>query len=388
MKSNKLLLPALFILTAIALISSTALAAENSVSLSYQLIDSELNPGTETTLVLSLTNPSSTLPISNVKLYAENGKHVSITPAYIEIGGIAPSTTQQTSFIIKAKPSAVSDTDYIKIRAVYLSSSSTTKESSIYVPVKISRDPTLQISRTTYSTSPKPGKETMLAIEITNNGNGDAKDITLTLNKSSLFIADNYEAFIKEIKAGSTTKINFNITINPSAPIGTHSVAIVFKYKNENKAKIFSEIKIIPLKITGDFNLIVNPEEYSLVENMKGYVTVKISNAGTSEARFLTLVSGNQKIYIGNLKSDDYDTENIELTPHSSGKYSIPIKLIYRDEFGAIHTENFSIEVNVKSMEEYEKSKPRGSGIETFAFVLFAALIIYYLYRKRSRKKR
>ncbi len=382
---KKIILPAMLLfLQCLLVLPIFASAAENSISLSYQLIDSEIIPGGETTMIMTMSNPSSSLPISNIRLYLAEGKYVSASPAYIEAGGLAPSTNQQTSFALKADASAVSGTDYIKARAAY-TADTTIKETSINIPIKIARDPILQISKSSYSTTPSPGNETRLTLYITNYGNGDAKDIVLSLNKTDLFIADAYEAFAKEIKAGSAAAVPFALTISPSADMGAHSINVLFKYRSENRGKNFTETKTVPLRIEGGFGFIVGAEDYSLAEGLDGEVTVRISNAGTSEAQFLTLKAEGQTVYLGTLKSDDYESETIKIKPASAGKYPLAVEISYKDMFGKNYAEKFVLELDVMTMEEYESSKALSSSILAFVFIAFilGAACFFYMRRKR-----
>ncbi len=366
----------LSLLVILLLFVTVPVRAESSISLTYQLLDAEVKPGGETNMFITITNPSSMQGVSNVKLYLTPSSHISVSPSYIELGGLAQSASQQTSFIVKAKPSAVSGTEYITVKAKYVTDS-TTKESNINVPVKIARDPALQILKVDYSKIPKPGTETVLTLSIVNNGIGDARDVTLRLNNTDLFVPDKYEAFIKQIKTGSNATVQFRLSINPSAKIGTHSIALVLNYYNEIKDKKISETKNIPLKIEGDIDFIVTPEEYSAVEGKNGNVVIKIANAGTEEAQFVTLTAEGQTIYIGNLKSDDYDTESINIKPSRSGPYPINLQLSYKDIFGREYAKNFTIEVNVAVSEK--------SPDYTAAYILIAAVLIVAVvfYKKR-----
>lgn len=378
---KKILFP---IFAMLLLLSAAAIAADNSITLTYQLIDSEISPGGETTLILTMTNPSSSQPINSIRLYITGGKYVFASPSYIDVGGLAPSASQQTSFVIKADSSAISGTDYITIRADYIPDS-IQKETSINIPIKIIRKPMLQITKTSYSVTPKPGNETLLTLSVMNNGAGDAEDVLFSLNKSDLFTAENYEYFAREIKAGSVASIPFTLDISPSASTGTYSISLVLKYFDESRQKNFTESKTIPLNIEGSAKLSIaniKTDPSKIISGSDTTLTVLIENSGTADAKSVSAsidlpFQGTKTAFLGKIGPDEDAPAVFNLQAGKAGNYNYTLAISYEDDFGA-HEYKQGLNFIVYN-----------AGVSGVAIVLTAVVIIgaaYFAYSRLRRK--
>ena len=124
-----------------------------------------------------------------------------------------------------------------------------------------------------------------------------------------------------------------------------------------------------------------------------GYIVVSIANAGKQDAEFVVLkVLGSEKIYgvepsevyIGTIKSDDYDSEKIEFYTKkdiSSGEYRLPVELSYRDMYGRKYNETYYVSFTVTDKEK--------SGIFLwFIFILVLLFVAYMKFGKKLLKKR
>jgi len=321
---------------------------------------------------------------------------------YQEIGGLGASSSQQTSLTVKISSSAVSTTSHITVRVSYYSDS-TQKETIITIPIRIRRVPILQVTNVKYDVSPiEPGSTVLLSFDLVNNGDGSAKDVRIVLNQSDLFtVIESREIFINEIKAKRSENVSFLLTINPSASIGTYSVPLSLLFLDETKIESYSDIKYIGLVIAGQYNFIVTLESQSVVASgTRGTATIKIANAGTQDAQFLTvkvlpsdpLVEiSPESIYIGSVKSDDYETEDfifkVDRTT-SSGLHPLNLKIDYKDLYSHSYSEIYGVDVKVSSMEEFSKAHQTGPSLFTIGIVVLVVIVcVYYIY-KRLKKKR
>ena len=92
--------------------------------------------------------------------------------------------------------------------------------------------------------------------------------------------------------------------------------------------------------------------------------------------------------YIGDLDSDDYDTEKVLVTipsDASTGTYDLVITLDYKDAFGEDHSKDYALALGVSSIVSYSAEKS-GFGIGTLIFLLFLVGIGYFAYNKYLRK--
>ncbi|MHA1743246.1 MAG: hypothetical protein ACTSV6_03225, partial [Candidatus Heimdallarchaeota archaeon] len=175
--------------------------ADNSLTVNWQVLSTKIRPGSSTTVLLTLTNPSLTTGINSVKIYISPGPYLSVSTNYQEIGGIGAGSSQQTSFSVSAHNNAISSDSYVTVRVTYYSDS-TQKETSVNIPIAIRRIPILQITNVSYDKEIiEPGTGVKVAVEISNYGDGAARDVRIILNESqNIFTAvgsgENYISFI------------------------------------------------------------------------------------------------------------------------------------------------------------------------------------------------
>ncbi len=231
------------------------------------------------------------------------------------------------------------DVDY------YTGTSSYSK--SVYVPIDIKREPILQIEKVQYNDTTAPGNTIMLSFEITNYGSGPAQDITVTLNQTDdKFITpgSSGESHLTTIGAGESKKVEFIITLDPDADVGTDSIPVILEYYDESSSDLITKTKDIGLTIGGEVQLITTIES-----SMGSTAKVTITNIGTGSAEYLLISASSpystKEIYIGSLESDDYET--IEIEQFGAGStYPLTLNLSYKDkynnEFSEIRTVNIT----------------------------------------------
>lgn len=385
----------------VLVISSLVFAVEGSLTITWQVLDATLRPGGETTVLLTLTNPS-TVGVRTIELFISSGPYITPSTSYLEIGGLGGGESQQTSLIVNVDSTAISTTSYIKIKATYYGDS-TKKETIINIPIKIRRVPILQIEGVNYTpTLIEPGNTVNLSFDLINNGDGPAKDISIALNQiEKVFVTELEETFVSEIKSGQKTQISFTLMIDPSVAIGTYSIPVSLEYLDETKTENYSSTKNIGLVIAGKYNFVITLESQSVVaQDTQGSATVKIANAGTQKARFLTvkvlpsdaLIDISPKsIYIGNLKSDDYETGEFNFKVDkliSPGSYPLNLEIEYKDLYGQAYTETYEVDIKVSSTAEFSQAYQTRISWYIIGIVgLFAIVFIYYIYRRLRKKK-
>ena len=127
---------------------------------------------------------------------------------------------------------------------------------------------------------------------------------------------------------------------------------------------------------------------------------MEIANAGNQKALYLTLKvlpsspiieTSPSMVYIGNLDSDDYDSEEISFKVKddaSPGTYPLKIQLTYKDLYGQGYNETYNVDILVSSLNELG-SNGKGSSIITIVIVLVVlGVVAYFIYRKFFRKKK
>ncbi|MGC8816726.1 MAG: COG1361 S-layer family protein [Candidatus Hadarchaeum sp.] len=398
-KALALLASALVILTIIGC-AGTASATDGSLNLGWSLLDNYLRPGGETTLVLSIQN-ATPVKIYHVELSFKTGEELSLDPADFYLYSISPMSSQLTSFKIKASENATPRVAYVEITAKYRvgSVSADENELKIWVPVVIRSAPLLKVEKVEYDQDPiSPGSTVTVSFEVRNYGDGPAKDLVVSLDQSAgTFVTDLSEKYAGEVAVGGSARLSFRLSINQNLSAGVYSIPILLSYWDETKSQPFSSREFAGMRVYGNINLIttLNAQD-KVAAGSSGSMEIKIANAGTMEVQFLQLnVRGSsifdeitpQSIYIGRLKSDDYDTERIYFKigkDVAKGTYPVDLELVYQDPFGKQFTEAKTVYLNVLAKEDL--NKPFEVPAWQLAIIaLVIVIVIYYLWRKRRK---
>lgn len=358
-------------------------AAIVSLNVSWQLSNEILRPNSETIISLTLTNAGTT-DITSIIVTPTPGPYLRVTSgSKLELGALKATTSQQGAISIKVREDATSTTSYVLIDVEYYDGTSSYKK-SFYIPITIRREPILEISNVKYSDALEPGKTLELSFDITNSGDGPAKDLKIILGQSDLFTTteSSGEIIVKSLEPNNRENIRFNVTINPEASVGISSMPVELSYYDETKSNVYSETKSIGLTISGnaDFVVTTKPGE-NFYYGSVGSIEISISNRGSAPAEYLTVKAqsnfGTEEFYIGSLDSDD--SETIELVQDLRGvseKYPISLEISYKDKF----QNSYSV---TKTVEAVPRNAPLDYTIVIVVLVLIGAGVWYYRKRKK-----
>ncbi|MFH1821791.1 MAG: hypothetical protein ABH852_05065, partial [Methanobacteriota archaeon] len=272
-------------------------------------------------------------------------------------------------------------------------------ELKIWVPVVVRSVPLLKVEGLGYNLSTiKPGSDVVISFDVKNYGDGTAKDLVVSLDQAAgFFTTDLSEKYVGDVAVNGSAKISVNMTIDQSLNVGSYSIPILLVYRDETRREVLSGREYAGMKVYGNISLITTLNSQDMVAGgTSGEMEIKIANAGTMEVQFLQLKITNSpildevfpnNIYIGSLKSDDYDIERISVKVGgdvSRGIYPVSFELLYQDPFGAEFTETKTVDLRVLSREELGNN----AGIPTWQIaitILVAAAIVYYFLRKRRK---
>jgi len=382
-----------FILIVSLLLIGLASATSISLNVAWQLSSNTTKPGGYNTIYLTITNTGT--DVSSIVITPTAGPGIKIISGYkLELGDLPATYSQQASISIKADENATSTTSYVYLEVVYYYSNSQYKK-TLYVPITIKRDPILQIENVNFSDSLEPGNTVSLSFDLNNEGLGDAKDITVSISQTSNFIVSESsgEFFLSSLSSSESKKLTFPITVSPDALIGTTTIPVELKYYDETRTNNYVETKEIGALIKGKYNFIVTLDSQDVITaGATGSATIKIANAGNQEALYLTInvVKSNNfdtsptTIYVGNLKSDDYDSEKLSLKVGSvdPGSYPITLQISYKDSFGKSYSEIYSVNAKVYSKAEYALAHQTQSPLPIIVIVIIIIVVLFIAYRK------
>ncbi len=364
------------------LLVGIAVAVNVSLTISWQLSSSVIRPNGDAVIYLTVNNPG--LDLTGVVLTATPGPSLQLTSGNkIELGDVPATTIQQSSISVKAIENAKSTVSYVYLEARYYYGNSEYKR-TFYIPIVIRRDPILEITNVKFNDTAEPGKTLLVSFDINNRGDVSARDLSVKLNNTDLFITpeSSGETIVNEIKASEYTNLEFLITINPDSSIGIETIPVTLSYYDDTKANNYTYVKYIGLKISGNADFVITVNSYNnFYYGRTGDVVIYIANRGSASADYISVEAesdfGSKEFYIGSLDPDD--TETIELPQDltkASGKYPVFLTLDYRDKFG-----------NSYSFEKSVGVEPTNAPIDLSTFVIVAVVLIavYWLYRRKKK---
>lgn len=242
-----------------------------------------------------------------------------------------------------------------------------------------------------------------LTITLKNFGTSKAKDVIAKLTLTKPFTAlKTSEKNIGDISPKETKDVTFEILLDTSAENIAYTIPLTLTYYDASNSKQ-SVDKTIGIKISGkpEIKITIGKNSDLFTIGSKGKIYVDIVNSAFTNVKFLTLkllqsneykVLSTNEIYIGNLDSDDTDTEEfiIQLSDSVKEGSKIPLKfeLSYREEgSNEKYTETKEISLEVLPYSVYGAMKPSTTvtNVINIIILLFgafiSAIVFWFLYK-------
>ena len=251
-----------------------------------------------------------------------------------------------------------------------------------------------------------PGEKTELSFSVKNSFDDDIKNVQIALllianpslgiSESAFAASSSSVVSFDEISSEKSKTASFDLIAKPDSDAGVYSIPVLVSYTSNNvpKQEMFSVSATINAK-----PVFVLSQETRLMQNQKNTISIKITNTGLAKAKFLEveLGSGNydlitgDKVYIGDLNSDDYDTASFDIFTRTSSLISFPVTLRYRDSTNQQYTESFAVTSKVYSRDEAIKiGLIQKSRTELYIGIIILLIVVYLVYRwiKKRRKRK
>lgn len=268
---------------------------------------------------------------------------------------------------------------------------------SVYV-----RRPNPILSIASVAASPSPvaaGKGFNLALTLSNAGSR-VKDVVFSLNLTSMPFVPSEAAASKQIAsidAGQNATLSFSLIATSSAKADTYRMPVDIEYSDE-VGNSFSKSDYVTVIVGGRPEIRLNAEDSSIfTRDSTVEFVISIVNSGVVDAKFLAvrILPGDYRIlspdelYIGKLDSDDYETAKfkINIGSGSSGQLVIPFQLAYTDALNNQYNETKQVAYAVLTKDDavrYGLAQPEMGWVY---LVIFAALVLYAVYRLKWKKK-
>jgi hypothetical protein len=325
----------------------------------------------------------------------------------ITMGDLGISSSQTTTFKFFV-PSNMSAGIYkTKLNVSYIwNDTFYSLERFIYVTVI----PNIIFQVRDYSSQPSDfgiGDQVDIKLGIANVGSDTAKDVVITWAKnSSIFIPiGSNSLYMNDFEGKITRYIYLKLFVNKDMQPGVYPLDIAITYKDNTGAQYTSN-QVIGLKVSSKSKIDVSLDSFSPqfpVASGRVELSTRVTNLGPNDVESLSVkidppekfkILGADEVYIGSLKSDDFDTAvfnfNIDKTTEP-GTYKFLVEVRYRDLYNNEYVQNKTISLHIYSQAQVPVTT-QTRGIYSFinlTNILIVVLIIavFFLYRKMSRKK-
>lgn len=251
-----------------------------------------------------------------------------------------------------------------------------------------------------------PGETAKITIMIKNMADSLLKDIQLKLNfaSSTLPLApyqSSSERRISQLQSKYQNAVSFNIIADPDAIPGMYKIPLNITY-NDEKGNPYRIEDVLAILVGETPNVRVYIKKSSVMQkNKEGKLTLEIANAGTSDIKFLELfllpaedyqlVSTSNYFYLGDVDSDDTESEEIDLFIKRGVKtLHLPVKLKYYDANNKPFQQQFDLELPLYSswtLKKFGLLESSNAGWYFLLLILAVAGFFGYQYYKKYPEK-
>lgn len=256
------------------------------------------------------------------------------------------------------------------------------------------------------ATEPKeiqPGQEANLKITLRNLGDSFIKDVNVALGLSSSGITtlgSTNKQIIPMIDGKETKEVVFRIVPSLTANIGIYNIPLNLSFK-DNLNNAYTQQSDFGLQLTSPIKYVIVVDSTEIkTSNSNGEVSLKISNPGLSNIKFLTAELKQSKqyeilsastVYVGNVDSDDFEsiTYKLHVNNDENGQVKLRILLAYMDDYNNKYNAEEEINLQVysdKVAKKYGLIPSSGNGGIVIILIIVIAGVWYYFYRRKKKR--
>ena len=393
------------------------------LAFAVQSVVTYTSPQLSVTLVSQSPDPVEPGEIVTVKFKIENAGTqstedaiVSIKPQFPfsiygdvtekNIGKLRAGTTGADAEIVKFKLKVADDaveanTELeLKVKAGDSTRSYTNNEFLIDIQT---RDAILEISSIKYEPEQvPPGGQADIKITVKNLADSLLKDITFNLDFSSddLPLAPYQSTSQRQIAVlnpNHQLPLIFKVIAKPDATPGLYKVPLNMSY-NDAQGNSYSVSEILAISIGDVPKLNTYIKKSAVMQNKAaGVVTIEVANSGATNVKFFeleildseqfSLVSTTNYFYIGDVDSDDTESEEITLYIKTKENIvNVPISIKYSDANNNQYSETLELPLNLYSTSQLTKFGVLAkSNNSLWVIIIILGLVGFFIYRKQPK---
>ncbi|MFH1275915.1 MAG: COG1361 S-layer family protein [Candidatus Woesearchaeota archaeon] len=319
------------------------------------------------------------------------------------IGKLKASTTganaQIVEFKLKVDPNAVEKDTEVELEVQIGSGITTFTNNEFMVDIQ-TRDAILEITSITYEPEQVPaGRTADIRISVKNLADSLLKDVTFDLDFSGDIPLAPYQSTsrrqINSLSPNHQLPLSFKVIAEPDALPGLYKVPLNISYNDaQGNSYRFSEVLAISVGEEPKLNAYVKKSE--VMQNKKsGKVTLEVANTGSTDIKFFELtildseqfdlVSTTNYFYIGDIDSDDTESEEIEVYVNTKEDVVIiPVLMKYSDANNQEYTEEMELNLNLYSTSQLKKFGVIQSNNNTLWILLVLLVVVFFVLRKKK----
>ena len=314
-----------------------------------------------------------------------------------ELGKLNVNQQFVVKFNVKVDDNAVEGIENLKIKAYeYENAFPVTASFPIQIQTRIA-----SVDIASITTEPEriiPGSSALININLKNTASTLMRDISVKLDFTGLpFTPLNSinEKKIRKLSPNEDVSIKFEIIADPDTESKPYKVPLQFTYY-DGLDKLQTKNYTIGLLVDYEAALQLDIEETEVyTKGSSGKVIISISNIGPNDLKFVSLkllesddyeIISSDRIYLGNLDSDDFETAEFKISTKSSKDIKLKVLVDYKNSYNEEQNKIYELNLPI-----YSKGKATAYGlIKTngglISIILYIILIIFvYCFYKEIR---
>lgn len=366
----------------------------NATLLYYEPVPA--TPGSVINVYIQIENKGTTAHNVNVE-FVDNGPFAldSASDRIRSTGSIPSQKSFLLNYKVQVSKDALPGTSTLKIQ---YSIEGGTNTQTMLLPIDI-QGSTASLEVQSVVLEPKtfsPGAAGKLTLTLKNLANIKIASGNVKLDLTSVDMAPiggtNQQRFV-DLQANDQKEFTFELAPSPNVAAGVYKVPVIITFKDQ-KGTQYDMTEFIGIPVGVEPELLVYFDKTTVASNTKtGIVTVKFVNKGLSQIKFLDMqvlqnddvkvTSETDRIYVGNINEDDYQTADISLKI-TKDAVNVPVRVTYRDALNREYEK--TINLPLKTVNQASTKSTNWSTIILVAVIV--GVLGYFAYKRFRKPKR
>jgi len=213
----------------------------------------------------------------------------------------------------------------------------------------------------------KPGEKVQLNIRLRNTAGILMRDIDAKINLDSVPITPLHSGVEKRVnflRKDDFVDLTFDVIVDNDAEVRPYKIPLELTYYDSGGNSYYWNTSFgFLVESVPEYQIDIEDSEV-FMKGQSGKVVLSVSNVGPSDINFLSLelkegngykVIGSNRVYIGNLESDDYDTAEFEIYVDKDKFVDLNLLVRYKDSYNKDFSDNKQARLKLYSYREAVK---------------------------------